>query len=199
MIDPNENRLPWERLPQHQAAVAVERIGGALPRIFTDRTVLRGPYMEDFDVFADMVISDRGRYIAGPLTREGAWDDFIQLTASWILRGCGLWTVEDQEDKTVLGFVLLGHETGDPEPELGFLFTEEAEGKGLAFEAAEKARNNAWNAMSFDTLVSYIDPDNERAIKLALRLGATRDPSGDHESTHCYRYPRPEAPKVPHI
>lgn len=199
MIDPNANRLPWEHLPQHQAAVAVERIGQALPRIFTDRTVLRGPYMEDFDVFADMVISDRGRYIAGPLTREGAWDDFIQLTASWILRGCGLWTVEDQEDKTVLGFVLLGHETGDPEPELGFLFTEEAEGKGLAFEAAEKARNNAWNAMSFDKLVSYIDPDNARAIKLALRLGAERDPSGDHESTHCYRYPRPAAPQVPHI
>lgn len=199
MIDPNANRLPWERLPQQQAAVAVERIGGALPRIFTDRTVMRGPYMEDFDVFADMVMSDRGRYIAGPLTREGAWDDFIQLTASWILRGCGLWTVEDQDDKTVLGFVLLGHETGDPEPELGFLFTEEAEGKGYAFEAAEKARNNAWNAMSFDTLVSYIDPDNERAIKLALRLGATRDPSGDHESTHCYRYPRPAAPQVPHI
>ena len=160
---------------------------------------MRGPYMEDFDVFADMVISDRGRYIAGPLTREGAWDDFIQLTASWILRGCGLWTVEDQEDKTVLGFVLLGHETGDPEPELGFLFTEEAEGKGYAFEAAEKARNNAWNALSFDTLVSYIDPDNERAIKLALRLGAVRDPSGDHEGTHCYRYPRPDAPQVPHI
>lgn len=77
MIDPNANRLPWERLPQQQAAVAVERIGQGLPRIFTDRTVMRGPYMEDFDVFADMVISDRGRYIAGPLTREGAWDDFI--------------------------------------------------------------------------------------------------------------------------
>ena len=108
MIDPNANRLPWEHIPQQQAAVAVERIGQALPRIFTERTVMRGPYMEDFDVFADMVISERGRYIGGPLTRDGAWDDFIQLTASWILRGCGLWTVEDQEDKTVLGFVLLG-------------------------------------------------------------------------------------------
>lgn len=196
MIDPNANRLPWEHLPQRQAAVAVERIGQALPRIFTDRTVMRGPYMEDFDVFADLFTSERGRYVGGPLTRDGAWDDFIQLTASWILRGCGLWTVEDQDNKSVLGFVLLGHETGDPEPELGFLFTEDAEGKGLAFEAAEKARNNAWNALSFDTLVSYIDPENERAIKLALRLGAVRDASGDHEQMHCYRHPRPE---VPHL
>lgn len=187
--------LPWEARPQGQAAVAVERIGQALPKIATDRTVMRGPYIEDFDIFADMVESDRGRYISGPLNREGAWDDFIQLTASWILRGCGLWTVESQHDKRVLGFVLLGHETGDPEPELGFLFTEDAEGQGYAFEAAEKARNNAWNALSFDTLVSYIDPDNDRAIKLATRLGATRDASGDHEGTHCYRYTRPEVPE----
>lgn len=196
MTDVNENRLPWEALPQGQAAVAVERIGQALPKIATDRTVMRGPYMEDFDIFADLVASDRGRYISGPLTREGAWDDFIQLTASWILRGCGMWTVEDMDDKSVLGFVLLGHETGDPEPELGFLFTEEAEGKGYAFEAAEKARNNAWNALSFETLVSYIDPENDRAIKLATRLGAVRDPSADHDGTHAYRYPRPEVPEV---
>ncbi|MEJ6397368.1 GNAT family N-acetyltransferase [Yoonia sp. 208BN28-4] len=192
----SDTRLPWETLPQGQAAVAVERIGQALPRIATDRTVMRGPYMEDFDIFADLFTSDRGRYVGGPLTREGAWDDFIQLTASWILRGAGLWTVEDMNDKSVLGFVLLGHETGDPEPELGFLFTEEAEGKGYAFEAAEKARNNAWNALSFDTLVSYIDPQNDRAIALATRLGAVRDESADHDGTHTYRYPRPEVPEV---
>lgn len=186
--------LPWEARPEGQAAVAVERIGQSLPRIATERTIMRGPYIEDFDIFADLVTSDRGRYVSGPLTRDGAWDDFIQLTASWILRGCGLWTVVDQDDLTVLGFVLLGHETGDPEPELGFLFTEEAEGNGYAFEAAEKARNNAWNALSFETLVSYIDPDNDRAIALALRLEATRDPAGDYDGTHCYRYARPKVP-----
>ena len=35
MIDPNANRLPWERLPQQQAAVAVERIGqGAAAHLY---------------------------------------------------------------------------------------------------------------------------------------------------------------------
>ncbi|WP_386679624.1 GNAT family N-acetyltransferase [Loktanella sp. R86503] len=183
---------PWEQPATGQAAVAVDRIAQALPRIATDRTILRGPYMEDFNVFADLVTSDRGRYVSGPLTREGAWDDFIQLTASWILRGCGLWTVEHQDDKRVLGFVLLGHETGDPEPELGFLFTEEAEGQGYAFEASEKARNNAWNALSFDTLVSYIDPENDRAIALATRLGAEKVPGEMHDGCEVWRYARPE-------
>lgn len=193
MTDPTR---PWETPPAGQAAVAVERIVQALPRIASDRCVLRGPYMEDFDIFADIITSGRGRYVGGPLTRDGAWDDFIQLTASWILRGAGVWTVEHQMDQRVLGFVLLGHETGDPEPELGFLFTEEAEGHGFAFEAAEKARNNAWFALSYDTLVSYIDPENTRAIALATRLGAVRDPSADHDGTHAYRYPRPEVPEV---
>ncbi|RYH03989.1 N-acetyltransferase [Salipiger sp. IMCC34102] len=182
---------PWETPPQGQAAVAVERIGQSLPKIATERCTMRGPYMEDFDVFADLVMSDRGRYVSGPLTREGAWDDFIQLTASWILRGAGLWTVEHQYDKRVLGFVLLGHETGDPEPELGFLFTEEAEGEGYAFETASRARNNAWNALSYDSLVSYIDPDNARAIALAKRLGAVKE-DGMHDGCEIWRHPRPE-------
>ncbi len=181
---------PWEARPTGQAAVAIERIGQSLPRISTDRTHMRGPYIEDFDIYAGIVMSDRGKHVSGQRTRDGAWDDFLQLTASWILRGAGLWTVEDQEDKSVLGFVLLGHETGDPEPELSFFFTAEAEGKGYAFEAARSARNNAYYALGWDALVSYIEPGNDRAIALAERLGAEHDAAADYDGTLCYRYPR---------
>lgn len=187
--------LPWETRPTGQAAVAIERIGASLPRIATPRTVMRGPYIEDFDIYADIVTSDRGRYVSNQRTREGAWDDFLQLTASWILRGAGLWTVELQDDKSVVGFVLLGHETGDPEPELSYFFTAEGEGQGYAFEAARSARNNAWNALSWGSLVSYIEPENARAIKLAERLGAFHDPTADHQGTLAYRHPRPEVPE----
>jgi len=188
--------FPWESRPVGQAAVAVERIGQSLPKIATARTTMRGPYIEDFQIYADIVTSDRGRYVSGQRTREGAWDDFLQLTASWILRGAGLWTVEHQDDKHVLGFVLLGHETGDPEPELSFFFTAEAEGHGYAFEAARSARNNAWNALSWDSLVSYIEPGNTRAVALVEKLGAFHDPSADHDGTLAYRHPRPEVPEL---
>ncbi len=187
---------PWESIPTGQAAVAIERIGQSLPRISTARTMMRGPYIEDFDIYAEIVNSDRGRFVSGQRDRAGAWDDFLQLTASWILRGAGLWTVESQIDKTVLGFVLLGHETGDPEAELSFFFTADAEGKGYAFEAASSARNNAFYALGWDSLVSYIEPGNDRAITLAERLGATHDPAADFDGTLAYRYPRPEVPDV---
>lgn len=183
---------PWEQRPVGQAAVAVERIGQSLPRIATARCVMRGPYIEDFDIYADIVTSDRGQFVSNQRTREGAWDDFLQLTASWILRGAGLWTVELQDDKSVVGFVLLGHETGDPEPELSFFFTAEGEGQGYAFETATSARNNAFYALSWDRLVSYIEPDNARAIALATRLGAYHDASADHDGTQAWRYDRPE-------
>ena len=185
------NDRPWEAPPTGQAAIAIDRIGQSLPRIATARCVMRYPYIEDFDIYAGIVTSDRGRHVSNQRTRDGAWDDFLQLTASWILRGAGLWTVELQRDKSVVGFVLLGHETGDPEPELSFFFTEDGEGQGYAFETATSARNNAFFALSWDRLVSYIEPENTRAIRLAERLGASHDPSADHDGTLAYRYPRP--------
>jgi len=183
---------PWEAQPTGQAAIAVDRIAQSLPRIATARCVMRGPYIEDFDIYADIVTSDRGRFVSQQRTRDGAWDDFLQLTASWILRGAGLWTVELQRDKSVVGFVLLGHETGDPEPELSFFFTADGEGQGYAFECATSARNNAYYALSWDSLVSYIEPGNDRAIALATRLGAHHDASADFDGTLAYRHPRPE-------
>lgn len=183
---------PWETPPVGQAAVAKDRVAAALPRVATPRTILRAPYLEDFDTYAAIVGSDRGRFVGGPMDRKTAWADFNQVIAGWVLRGAGLWTVERQSDGAILGFVMLIHEYGAPEAELGFLFTAEAEGQGYAHEAARSARNNAFNALSWETLVSYITPDNARAIRLAQSLGATHDPAADHDGAQAWRYPRPE-------
>lgn len=183
---------PWMAPVTGQQAVAVDRICAALPRIARDRIILRAPLLEDFPLYAGIVCGPRGTWIGGPLSADEAFDDFIQMVAGWVLRGAGLWAVEVQETGETIGFVVLNHEAGDPEFELGFLFTDEAEGKGYAYEAAVAARNNAFFALNRETLVSYIAPGNDRAIRLALRLGARRDPAGDWDGTLCFRYPRPE-------
>jgi RimJ/RimL family protein N-acetyltransferase len=183
---------PWQTPVTGQSAVAVDRIRAGLPRIARDRIILRAPYLEDFPLYEEIACGQRGKYIGGPMSQTEAWEDFLQLIASWLLRGCGMWTVEEQTTGKTVGFVSLNHEAGDPEIELGFFCTEEAEGRGLAYEAAVAARNNAFFALNLETLVSYIDPENTRAIRLAERLGGAHDPSGDHDGTVCYRYPRPE-------
>ncbi|GGL75471.1 GNAT family N-acetyltransferase [Wenxinia marina] len=183
---------PWQQPAAGQAAVAVDRIAGALPRIARGRVILRAPYMADWPLYRDIATSERAVHFGGPMSEDEAWADFLQMVASWLLRGCGLWAVEVQETAETVGFVVLNHEAGDPEAELGFIFTEDGEGHGWAFEASVAARNNAFFALNWETLVSYIAPENERAAALAAKLGATRDPDGDVDGVHCWRYPRPE-------
>jgi RimJ/RimL family protein N-acetyltransferase len=170
---------PWLTAPTGAAAAQAARVAAALPRIDTARLVLRAPRIDDFVHWAAIACTDRGRYIGGPYDEEEAWLDFCQMIAGWLLRGAGLWVAERRADGAVLGFVPLNHEHGDPEMELGFLFLGIAEGQGYAEEAAAAARDHAFGALGFETLVSYIDPANTRALALADRLGAVRDPMAE--------------------
>jgi len=167
-----------------------------LPRIETARSVLRAPRMEDFGYYAEIVLGPRGGHILEFPSREAAWMDFAQMTATWILRGHGLWTVEARLGSEVLGFVLLGFEPGDEEPELGYMFRECAVGKGLAAEAARAALAHAYETLRLPGLVSTVDPDNVRSRRLAERLGAERDTAAEATcpgDVLIYRYPKPDA------
>ncbi|WP_300033578.1 GNAT family N-acetyltransferase [uncultured Roseobacter sp.] len=148
-----------------------------LPTLRTARLILRAPRVTDFDTFAQIACSERGRYLDGPMTREDAWTDFAQMTSTWLLHGHGIWTIGYQG--SIAGFVLLGFEPGDMEPELGFVLTAAAEGQGLATEAAAAARTHAFETLGWSTLVSYIDPANTRAQATARRLGAHQDDMQD--------------------
>lgn len=78
-----------------------------------------------------------------------------------------------------MGFVLIGIEWDDYEPELGWLFTEQGRGHGFATEAAREACKYARDLLGPGNFVSYIDAANKPSILLAQRLNAKRD--GDAE------------------
>lgn len=162
-----------ETPPSGAAATFALALQGRLPTLATERLILRAPRVADFDTFAEIACSERGRHLGGPMPREDAWADFASMTGGWLLHGHGLWTIGAPEG--VAGFVLLGFEPGDREPELGFLLAAQAEGRGYALEAARAARAHAFDTFGWCTLVSYIDPANARAIALACRLGAEPD------------------------
>ncbi len=166
------------------AALFALGLQGPLPTLTTGRLILRAPRVTDFDAYAGIVCSPRGQYMGGPMTREEAWLDFAQMTSTWLLHGHGVWTIGHAGG--IAGFVLLGFEPGDAEPELGFLLTAEAEGKGLAQEAAGAALAHAFETLGWSGLVSYIDPGNARARRLARRHGALRD--GTRAGSEVWRY-----------
>lgn len=183
-------RFACETLPSGLRAEMAARFAALVPALETERLRLRAVSPADFPVYADVLAGPSGKHFGGPFARDDAWWDFAQLASGWMLHGHGGWAV-DLKDGTHIGFVLLGFEPGDEEPELGFIFAPEAEGKGYAFEAASAAKAFAFDTLKFDTLVSYIHPDNARSIKLAQRLGAIQDGTvtyGDDVATPCFRY-----------
>lgn len=162
---------PWSHPVTAGCAAQAARVAAAVPVLRTARLVLRGPELADFAAYAEIVCSERGAHIGGPFAMDEAWDDFCRAVAVWMLRGHGIWTVTVGEGE-VAGFVLLGFEPGDAEPELGFLFRAAHEGKGFATEAAVAVRDHAFDVLGLPALASYVAPGNVRSARLAARLGA---------------------------
>ena len=168
-----------ETAPTGPTAARAAAMQALVPVLETPRLILRAPRIEDFDAFAAMVLGPQGEHYGSCQTREDAWAEFIQLCVTWLLRGHGAWTVTDKATSEVLGVVQIGAEPGDQEPELGWIVSEAAEGKGIAQEAAKAVREEALGGFALSSLVSYIHHRNHRSVALAERLGAIRDQAAE--------------------
>lgn len=184
----NIQAYPWEAPITEPAAALAARFSELVPELVTKRLTLRAPTLSDFPTYAEILMGDRAEGLGGPFDREEALLDFSQYVAGWLLRGTGLWAVERRSDEALIGFVLVGMEFGDQEPELGYLFTAEVEGEGYATEAAEAARDFALQDLELPILVSCVDPANTRSALLAERLGAFVDPEASDPATNIWRH-----------
>lgn len=144
------------------------------PELLTDRLVLRPPQMSDFEHWATYYASDRSIYEDGPFDRRQAWKVWASGIALWQLKGFGPFGVDDRQTGHYLGEVGIYQPEGYPEPELGWFVVPNAEGRGIAYEAAKAVMCWLKTELGFTRLVNYIDPRNERSIALGLRLGGRR-------------------------
>ncbi len=150
----------------------------AIPTVETERLRLRAPELRDFDSYADFYASERSTAVGGPSDRASSFRGFLAIGGHWQIRGFGRWIVADRTTDDALGIVGLYHPDDWPEPEIAWTVFEQAEGRGIALEAALASRAYAYETLGWTTLVSLTAPDNARSIALAERMGATRD--GDH-------------------
>jgi len=196
-VNTSEKPGPHECPPVGPAEALAQRIIARIPVLETARLRLRAPRITDFQIYARIACSPRARFLGGPMTREEAWDDFARTCSTWLWRGHGAWIMAGKADGAPLGVVVLGFEPGDQDPELGIALIQAAEGRGLALEAAQAARDYAFGSLELPRLVSYVSPDNTRSIALMERLGAQREPAllkGDL----VYRHMPPSAKGRPH-
>ncbi|HWF73257.1 MAG TPA: GNAT family N-acetyltransferase [Solirubrobacteraceae bacterium] len=153
----------------------------AIPRLETERIVMRDWQGSDLDAFAAMG-ADREvmRFVGGVVDREQAWRMMSVFAGHWPLRGFGTWVVERRADGAVLGRAGLWQPEGWPGLEVGWLFARPAWGHGYASEAARAAVAWAWANVEAEELISLIAPDNARSIAVAERLGMAPLRAHDH-------------------
>ena len=166
-----------------------------IPTLHTERLILRAPRAEDFDAYAAFRASDRAKSVGGPYSRAQAFEQLCSIVGHWHLRGYGRWMVADRETDAPLGIVGLYYPEDWPEPELAWSLFEAAEGRGIAFEAAQAARDYAYDIMGWSTAISLIDPANSRSVALARRMGCTDGETFTHPTfgvMHIWRHPAPE-------
>ena len=164
---------PWLITPSAPAPSARRRaMLAAIPRIVTERLILRAPCAEDWPVLEPIWTTEQAAGFGGPVAPEDGWLDFNQLVASWLLRGFGPLTVTLKETGEVLGLVSLDHEWGDPAPELGWLLIRGAEGRGYGLEAARALADWALAELGADGVDIYIERGHRKSERIAEALGA---------------------------
>jgi RimJ/RimL family protein N-acetyltransferase len=172
-------------------------VPAAIPVLETDRLILRGPEPADFEpIAAFFADAERAWGFGGAIDRPEAWRWFASLIGHWALRGYGFWVIADKATGAALGITGLWMPEGWPEPELGWVVFEGAEGRGIAFEAAMAARAYAYEALGLPALSSNIFPGNIRSVALAERMGARFERAYDnvkHGRELVYRHPGPGA------
>lgn len=153
----------------------------------TERLVLRVPEARDWEPFRDFMMSERAAPLSGPHDLGPSWRMFAAEIGHWAIRGYGMWVLVPKGSDKGVGLVGPWYPADWPETEIGWMiWTDAAEGKGYAREAARAAIDHAWNVLKWGTAVSYVANDNHRSAALAERLGARLDPGAPQ--------PRPDAP-----
>ncbi|MDO5630660.1 MAG: GNAT family N-acetyltransferase [Paracoccus sp. (in: a-proteobacteria)] len=154
-----------------------------IPVLETERLILRGPRLADFDAVAAFYADPRSKPVGGPMKRDQAWSEFAANAGQWLLRGYGFWEIEHRETGQTIGRAGIYHSDNWPEPELGWmLYGNGQEGRGIAQEAATAARNAAARLFGITRPISSIETGNHRSIRLAERMGAR--PDGDWQTPY---------------
>lgn len=145
-----------------------------IPELHTERLRLRGWGEDDLDplaeIYADREVT-RWVGIADGLDRGGVWRRIGLFLGHWMLRGYGVWAVEERASGRLVGHAGLWRPDGWPGLEVGWLLGRPWQGRGYATEAGRAALAFAFSRLGADRVISVIEPGNESSARVAERLG----------------------------
>ncbi|HXG80685.1 MAG TPA: GNAT family N-acetyltransferase [Sphingomicrobium sp.] len=115
-----------------------------------------------------------------PMGEEECWRRVAAAAGMWELLGFGGWAVERLADGKLVGTVSLFNawRAIEPmfgeEPEMGWIFSHEVHGQGMAGEACRAVIQWAEANIQPTDIWAIISPANEPSLKLAAKLGFKR-------------------------
>ena len=158
----------------------------------TDRLILRRPRPQDAGAFAAINADPEvTRFVSatGPLSRAQSDLTLRKIIEHWDDHGFGLWFADLRATGELIGFIGLSHPLSLPalaaEVELGWRLGQPYWGNGYATEGAAEGVRWAFRERGLERLISIIDRDNERSLRVAAKLGFTHWRDVEHP-----RWPR---------
>lgn len=143
-----------------------------IPTLLTERLRLRPFRRSDVDDYAAMNADPEvQRHLGEPWDRGRSWRHMAFIVGHWQLKGCGPWAVERKGDGTFVGTVGFYEPEGWPGFELAGCLAQRWWGNGYATEAARAALDHAFTVWKRDRVISLVNPENRRSIRVVERLG----------------------------
>jgi RimJ/RimL family protein N-acetyltransferase len=151
----------------------------AIPVFETERLILRGFRESDFEALYAVVTDPVVRtHMHGPHpTREDIWTRFLKNLGMWVLRGYGLWAVEDKASGDFAGmtgiFEVKREMTPrmDDFPEAGWTLAPRFHGRGLATEAMGAILAFTDATLADPRLYCIVASTNTASRRVAEKLG----------------------------
>lgn len=165
-----------------------------IPELTTARLRLRAFRESDLDAYAAIMADPEVTRFLGspePMSRADAWRQMAMILGHWVLRGFGLWAVEELDTGQLIGRIGCHYPEGFPGFEVGYTLAREAWGRGYAREGAEASITYARDVLHRSEIISLIRPDNKRSIGVAKSLGAAPAETVEFfgAPSVVYRYP----------
>lgn len=143
----------------------------------TSRLLLRQFVEDDLDALARIYADPETMQYLGTgatFSRQESWRAIGSMLGHWLLRGYGMWAVEERASGAMVGRVGFIEPEGWPGFELGWVIARSRRGRGYAPEAASAALRYAREVLGKARVISLIRPANAASIRVAEKIGEER-------------------------
>lgn len=163
-----------------------------IPRLNTERLLLRAFDKDDLDPFAEMVadkdVIHQATYDGTPMTRTQAWNWLCLMLGHWHMRGFGIWAVEEKSSGDFIGRIGLQFLDWFDDVELVWMLAKSAWGKGYGSEGGSAVIEYGLDTLDLPRIAAVIHKENEPSIRLAERLGMDVEKEVERQMIHFCQY-----------